>query len=175
MDLCIYSHPRDINSTPARNEQGLIPPLAYFQTVIVVARSELFASTESRILKVKSDLNRISRDSFQTFANGKSDEGDRKRALMIETELDNIRILISYIEAVSPAAARELNARNDVISNRHHIAKAGGRETLESWVKLELVPLLNQTEQAALLVATTRRLGRNRQPKPFSWRADMVG
>lgn len=134
-----------------------------------MSRLDVFASAESSILRVKSDLNRISRDSFRAYFSGKPDEGARMRMELIEKEMENIRMLISYVGTVSPAAARELMSRHEYASQHLRDMEAEGGRALEAWIKGELVPLLNQTEQAAYLVATTRRLGRNLQPRPFSW------
>lgn len=66
-------------------------------------QSNPFASGESRIVDVKSDLSRISKDRLLAYREGRNDEAARQQFRLLEAELRNIEALASYVKLVSAA------------------------------------------------------------------------
>lgn len=132
--------------------------------------SNPFVSGESRIVDVKSDLSRISKDRLLAFREGRIDEATRQQFRLLEAELRNIEALASYVTSVSVAAGRELiGHHSDAIARFKELRADGNVSALQDWLKKDLVPLINKSEQAAYLVATTFRLEKGKDTKPFAW------
>ncbi len=132
--------------------------------------SNPFASEESRIVNVKSDLSRISRDRLLAFREGRTDEATKQQFRLLEAELRNIEALASYVKTVSAAAGRELIGHHVVAAHRfEEVRAAGDLSVAQDWLKKELVPLINKSEQAAFLVATAYRLARGTKTTQFAW------
>ena len=133
---------------------------------------ERFRSAENQILRVKSDLGRISRNRLIAYREGRVEEAAQAQIRLLETELKNVAALASYVKTISPAAARELVGRHSAAAERFERLKAAGDAVaLQGWLKEELAPLVNKSEQAAHLVATSIRLEKGKKSKPFGWRA----
>ncbi len=131
-----------------------------------------FRSAERQILRVKAELRRISRDRLVAYRDRRLDEAARQQVRLLEAELQNIQALAAYVKAVSPAAARELASRHAAAAQRFGELKgAGDAVALQAWLRDQLAPLVNKSEQAAHLVATTLRLEKERKSRPFRWRA----
>ena len=134
--------------------------------------SEPFVSMERRIADVKHDIDRISRDRSLAYLGGRPEEAVRYHLSLMDAELRNLDNLISYVATVSPAAARELDSERSETAGRYLDVKARGDPVaLQRWVTEDLAPLVNKSEQAAHLVATSLRVRRGRTPKPFGWAA----
>lgn len=130
-----------------------------------------FRSAESQVLRVKADLRRISLDRLVAYREGPPDEAARHQFRLVEAELQNVEALASYVRTVSPAAGRELAGRHSAAAERFAELKGvGDVVALQGWLKDHLAPLMNKSEQAAHLVATTIRLEEGRKAKPFGWR-----
>ena len=133
---------------------------------------ERLRSAENQILRVKADLRRISRDRLLAYRGGRPEEAVRAELRLRETELQNSSALAAYVRTGSPAAARELASRHAAAAERFGEVKGtGDAVALQRWMKDQLVPLVNKSEQAAHLVATTIRLEKGKKAKPFGWRA----
>ncbi len=134
---------------------------------------ERFRSTEKKILQVKSDLERISRNRLIAYRDGRFEEAAQAQIRLLDAELKNVAALASYVRTISPAAARELVGRHAVAAERfERLRKAGDPVALQDWLKRELAPLVNKSEQAAHLVATSIRLERGKRSKPFGWQRE---
>ncbi len=132
--------------------------------------SNPFASGEGRIVDVKSDLSRISKDRLLAYREGRIDEATRQQFRLLEAELRNIEALASYVRVVSAAAGRELIGHHSAATERFKELRAvGDVSALQRWLKSELVPLINKSEQAGHLVATTFRFVKGNKTKPFAW------
>src|SRR5712691_7588422 len=132
--------------------------------------SNPFASGESRIVDVKSDLSRISKDRVLAYREGRIDEATKQQFQLLEAELRNIDALASYVKAVSAAVGRELIGHLSAATERFKgLRAAGDVSALQVWLEKELVPLINKSEQAAYLVAMTFRLAKGKETKPFAW------
>ncbi len=132
--------------------------------------SNPFASGESRIVDVKSDLSRISKDRLLAYREGRIDEATKQQFRLLEAELRNIEAPASYVKAVSAAVGRELIGHHSAATERFKELRAvGDVSALQDWLKKELVPLINKGEQAGHLVATTFRLVKGKETKPFAW------
>lgn len=154
-------HPADVNSKA---------PVSVDSGVVIMPQSSPFSSEESRIVDVKSDLSRISRDRLLAYREGRIDEAARQQFSLLEAELRNIEALASYVKAVSAAAGRELIGHHSTATLRFkELRTAGDVSALQDWLKKDLVPLVNKSEQAAYLVATTFRLAKRKKTKPFAW------
>lgn len=130
-----------------------------------------FRSAENQVLRVKADLRRISRDRLLAYREGRPDDATRHQFRLVEAELQNVKALASYVRTVSPAAARELASWHSAAAERFGELKgAGDIVALQAWLKERLAPLVNKSEQAAHLVATTIRLEKGKKAKPFGWR-----
>ncbi|HYM39063.1 MAG TPA: hypothetical protein VEY12_02810 [Thermoplasmata archaeon] len=69
-------------------------------------------------------------------------------------------------------AARELVGRHSAAAEGFKSLKAADNPAaLQDWLKEGLAPLVNKSEQAAHLVATSIRLEKGKKSKPFGWRA----
>ncbi len=133
---------------------------------------ERFRFAENEILRVKSDLGRISRNCLIAYREGRAEDGAQAQIRLLETELKNIAALALYVKTISPAAARELVGRHSAAAKRFKSLKeAANPVALQGWLKEELAPLVNKSEQAAHLVATSIRLEKGKKSKPFGWRA----
>jgi hypothetical protein len=138
--------------------------------VVVMPESNPLASGESRIVDVKSDLSRISKDRLLAYREGRID-ATRQQFRLVEAELRNIEALASYVKVVSAAAGRELIGHQAAATERFKELRAvGDVSALQVWLKTELVPLINKSEQAGHLVATTFRLVEGKNTKPFAWK-----
>ncbi len=132
--------------------------------------SDPFASEENRIVNVKSDLSRISKNRLLAFREGRTDEATKQQFRLLEAELSNIEALASYVKTVSAAAGRELIGHHLVATQRfEEVRAAGDLSVAQDWLKRELVPLINKSEQAAYLVATAYRLAKGTKTKQFAW------
>src|SRR2546425_10976531 len=65
---------------------------------VIMPQSNPFASGESRIVDVKSDLSRISKDRLLAYREGRIDEAARQQFRLLEAELRNIEALASYVK-----------------------------------------------------------------------------
>ncbi len=131
---------------------------------------ERFRSRENEILRAKSDLERISRKRLIAYRDGRFEEAAQAQVRLLETELKNVAALASYVKTISPAAARELVGRHAVAAERfERLKRAGDPVALQDWLKKELAPLVNKSEQAAHLVATSIRLEKGKRSQPFGW------
>jgi len=129
-----------------------------------------FASEESRIVDIKSDLSRISKDRLLAFREGRTDEATRQQFRLLEAELRNIEALASYVKTVSAAAGRELLGHLSIATQRFNELRSGGDlSAAQEWLKQELVPLINKSEQGAYLVATAFRLAKGNKTTRFVW------
>jgi len=138
--------------------------------MVIMPQSNPFASGESRIVDVKSDLSRISKDRLLAYREGRTDEAARQQFRLLEAELRNIEALASYVKLVSAAVGRELIGHHSAATQRFSELKTvGDVSALQDWLKKELVPLINKSEQAGHLVATTFRLVKGNQVEPFAW------
>ena len=136
----------------------------------VMPKPDPLRSAESRIVDVKSELSRISRDRLLAYREGRSNEATLQQFRLLEAELRNIEALASYVRTVSPAAGRELNGHRVAATARFELLRAAGDvSALQDWLKKELVPLVNKSEQAAHLVATALRRAKGKDTKPFAW------
>ncbi len=125
-------------------------------------QSDPFASRESRIVDVKSDLSRISKDRLIAYREGRVDEATRQQFHLLEAELRNIEALASYVNAVSAPAGHELAGHLSVATERFRgLRAAGDVSALQDWLKKELVPLINKSEQAAYLVPRSEASAHN--------------
>ncbi|MGQ0797204.1 MAG: hypothetical protein ACT4OI_04970 [Methanobacteriota archaeon] len=132
--------------------------------------AERFSTIERDIARVKSEIRRISRERSLAYLRGRSDDAMRKETLLCEAQLRNVAALASYVNSVSPPAARERSWRRAITSARFEFARAShDLPALQRWLKEELVPLLNKAEQAAHLVATSLRVEEGRGAAPFMW------
>jgi len=128
------------------------------------------ASRESRIVDVKSDLSRISKNRLIAYRQGRIDEATRQQFRLLEAKLRNIEALASYVNAVSAPAGHELVGHLLAATERFRGLRAvGDVSALQDWLKKEIVPLIDKSEQAAHLVATTFRLAKGKKTKPFAW------
>ena len=119
---------------------------------------EQFRFAEDQILRVKSDLGRISRNRLIAYREGRAEEAAQAQIRLLETELKNIVALASYVKTISPAAARELVGRHAAAAERFNRLRAAANPVdLQGWLKDELAPLLNKSELAAHLVASFPR------------------
>ena len=71
---------------------------------------------------------------------------------------------------VSAPTGHELAGHLSAATERFKgLRAAGDVSALQDWLKKELVPLINKSEQAAYLVAMTFRLAKGNETKPFAW------
>lgn len=134
-------------------------------------KREPFSPTERRILDAKTALSRISKERLLAYREGRMEEAASQQFRLLEAELRNIEALSEYVRTVSPAAARELTGHFSVVASRFAQVRAtGDASTLQDWLKQELVPLVNKSEQAALLVAVASRQTKGEKPTPFAWK-----
>lgn len=135
-----------------------------------MAKPDHLRLAERRIVDAKSDLNRISRDRLLAYREGQVAEGASHQFRLLEAELRNVEALASYVRTVSPGAARELIGRHAAATVRFEQVRARGDVgVLQDWLKNELVPLVNKSEQAAHLVATALRREKGKVGRPFVW------
>jgi len=133
-------------------------------------KPNVLREAESRIVDVKSDLSRISRIRIVAYREGQLNEGAVQQFRLLEAELRNIEALVSYVRTVSPAAGRELKGHHaDATARFARLRAAGDTSALQDWLKKDLAPLVNKSEQAAHLVATALRLAGGKEAKPFAW------
>ncbi len=133
---------------------------------------DTLASIEQRIVELKSEMNRMARDRNLAYHRGRPEEARRHHLSALEAELRNVETLASYVGTVSPAVARDLALRHAWASRRFaELRPANDAEALRRWVTQELAPLVNKTEQAAHLIATSVRIRKGRPSKPFGWSA----
>jgi len=136
----------------------------------VMPKPDPLRAAESRIVAVKSDLSRISRDRIVAYREGELNEANVQQFRLLEAELRNIEALAFYVRTVSPAAGRELSGHHAAATARfERLRVVGDVSVLQDWLKKDLVPLVNKSEQAAHLVATALRRGKGRGKKPFAW------
>ncbi len=84
--------------------------------------------------------------------------------------LENCRAIASYVKRVSVSAGNELEMRRrEVEKDLRKLDRSRDQRLLERWYKEELAPLLNKSEQAAYLVATTRKSEAG-EKGTFRWR-----
>ncbi len=131
---------------------------------------EAAASLEREIVRMKADLERLTRSRNLALRAGRQDEGQRQHLSALEAEIRHIEALARYVKTVSPAAGRELATRQAAAAQHfRRLRHAGDLHELERWVAEELAPLLNKSEQAAHLVATSVRVKPKEAPIAFTW------
>lgn len=134
-------------------------------------RRESTASLEQEIVRMKSDLARMSRTRNLAFRDGRRDEGQRQHLSALEAELNHVGTLARYVQTVSPAAGRELATWQALALQHFQKVKASGdRGEVNRWVTDELAPLLNKSEQAAHLVASLSSRQDGLPVKPTAWK-----
>jgi hypothetical protein len=136
----------------------------------MMSQSNPFASEESRIVDVKSEVSRISKDRLLAYREGRIDEATRQQFQLVEAELRNIEALAAYVSAVSTPAGRELMGHHAAATERFKELRAlADVSALQDWLESELAPFINKSEQAGHLVATTVRFVKGKRTKPFAW------
>src|SRR2546425_9154604 len=75
---------------------------------VIMPQSNPFASGESRIVDVKSDLSRISKDRLLAYREGRNDEAARQQFRLLNEWHPNIEAPTSYGYLVSAPVGREL-------------------------------------------------------------------
>lgn len=131
---------------------------------------EAAASLEREIVRMKAELERLTRSRNLALREGRKAEGERQHVSALEAEVRHVETLARYVKTVSPAAGREL-ATDQAAAAEHfrRLRAAGDLHELERWVAKELAPLLNKSEQAAHLVATSVRVKPSETPTAFTW------
>ncbi len=134
-------------------------------------KHEATRSLEQEIVRMKSDLVRMSRTRNLAFREGRREEGQRQHLTALEAELKHVGTLARYVQTVSPAAGRELETRQS-IALQHFLSlkSAGNAREINRWVTQELAPLLNKSEQAAHLVASMSSRLDGVPVKPSAWK-----
>ncbi len=119
---------------------------------------------------MKAELERLTRSRNLALREGRRDEGERQHVSALEAEVQQLEALARYVKTVSPAAGHELATRQAAAAQHfRQLRQAGDLEELQRWVAEELAPLLNKTEQAAHLVATSVRVTPKGPPAGFTW------
>ncbi len=132
--------------------------------------NESTESVEQEIVRMKAELIRMTRDRNLALRAGRLDEGQRRHLDVLEAEIKHLDALARYVRTVSPGAARELAARRaSVVGDFQRLRTSGNLRELNRWVTQELAPLLNKSEQAAHLVATSVRATPRTPASPFVW------
>ncbi len=128
-------------------------------------------SLEQEIVRMKSELVRMSRTRNLALRDGRRDEGERHHLSALEAELKHVDTLARYVQTASPAAGRELATRRS-LALRHFERIKGTRNIREvnRWVTEELAPLVNKSEQAAHLVASMSSRLDGMPSKPSAWK-----
>ena len=131
---------------------------------------EAAASLEREIVRMKAELERLTRSRNVALREGHKDEGERRHVSALEAELRHVEALARYVKTVSPAAGRELATRQALAAQHfQRLRRAGDLHELDRWVSQELAPLLNKSEQAAHLIATSVRVKPKGSPTAFVW------
>ncbi len=131
---------------------------------------EAAVSLEREIVRMKAELERLTRSRNVALREGRQDEGRRQHLSALEAEVRHLETLARYVKTVSPAAGHELATRQAAAAQHfQRLRQAGDLEELQRWVAKELAPLLNKTEQAAHLVATSIRVKPSSTPTAFTW------
>ncbi len=134
-------------------------------------RHESTAALEQEIVRMKSDLVRLSRTRNLALREGRHEEGQRHHLSALEAELKHVGLLARYVQSASPAAGRELATRQS-LATVHFARLKGARDLREvdRWVTRELAPLLNKSEQAAHLVASLSHREDGLPARPSAWK-----
>jgi hypothetical protein len=131
---------------------------------------EAAATLEQEIVHMKAELGRMTRSRNLALREGRRDEGERHHLSALEAEIRHVEALSRYVKTVSPAAGRELATRQALAAQHfRRLREAGDLRELNRWVAQELAPLLNKSEQAAHLVATSVRAKSKGSPTAFAW------
>ncbi len=131
---------------------------------------EAAVSLEREIVRMKAELERLTRGRNLALREGRRDEGQRQHLSALEAEVRHVEALARYVKTVSPAAGRELASRQALAAQHfQRLRRAGDLRELDRWVTRELAPLLNKSEQAAHLVATSVRATPKGPPAGFTW------
>jgi len=127
---------------------------------------------EREIVRMKAELERLTRSRNRALRDGRRDEGERQQLAALEAEVNHVEALARYVKTVSPAAGRELATRQALTAQHfRRLRSAGDLAEMNRWVSRELAPLLNKSEQAAHLVATSVRARSKGSPRAFTWPA----
>lgn len=119
---------------------------------------------------MKAELVRLTRNRNLALREGRQEEGQREHLSALDAEVRNLEALARYVKTVSPAAGRELATRQAAAAQHfQRLRQAGDLQELQRWVAQELAPLLNKSEQAAHLVATSVRVKPAGTPTAFTW------
>ncbi len=125
---------------------------------------------EDEISRTKRELNELFREEALAWRRGDSAEARSQHLALLQKELENVRSIARYIEAISPPAARDLNHWHAQMEARfHEIRDSADAATLQGWVAHDLVPHLRRSEQVAHLVATSMRAAPRKPAAPFAW------
>ncbi len=133
---------------------------------------------ERDISRTKRELNEIFRSESLAWRAGNAAEGRARHLALLEKELENLRMIATYMEPVSPPVARDLRRWNDQMADRFgEVRNSPDPSVVQRWVTQELVPHLRRGEQLAHILASTVRTGSRRGPTPYVWpvRADAAG
>lgn len=119
---------------------------------------------------MKAELERLTRSRNVALREGQQAEGERQHLSALAAEVKHVEALARYVKTVSPAAGREIATRQALAAQHfRRLRKAGDLHELNRWVAEELAPLLNKSEQAAHLVATSVRVKPKGAPAAFTW------
>ncbi len=131
---------------------------------------ESATSLEQEIVRMKSELVRMARDRNLALRSGDEDRGRQHHLAALEAEVQHVGTLARYVKTVSPAAGRELATRQTLaLQHFEQLKSAKNLIAVNRWVTAELAPLLNKSEQAAHLIATSVRAGPKHVTTPFVW------
>jgi hypothetical protein len=118
------------------------------------------ARLEEEIQIVKSDISKISNERWQAAL--KRDEKNvlEARTRAAEKMLENCDIIARYVSQFCPAIGRDLSGQQKTVkSELEKTKRRNNQNSLHTWYKVNLIPLVKRSEVVAHMAATSHRMG----------------
>ncbi len=124
---------------------------------------------ELRIASLKREIDNALVRFYSGTSRGKQDLWEL-RLHLAQISLGNCQAIAIYVKKISPPVAKELEARRRSVSRKLiAVERSHDLVRLNQWYKVELGPLLGKAEQAAYLVASTRKKASSDDGERFKW------
>lgn len=125
---------------------------------------------EERILSLKAELSRFSRERWQAAEKGDERQNLQVRTRIAEKTLENCDWLAKYVANFSPPIATRLEMEQGrVRSEMERIKRLNNPAAFHEWVRTSLVPTVKFSEQMAYVAAASLRRAQQGQAPKYTW------
>jgi hypothetical protein len=125
---------------------------------------------EESIQVVKSEISKISDERWRAASRGDDKSVLKAKTRAVEKMLENCDVIARYVSQFCPAIGRDLSSHQKVVrSELEKIKRRSNQESLHTWYKADLIPLVKRSEVVAHVAATSHRRGERSSDDCHRW------